>query len=82
MSHNTIGGWKVNEILIAMPAYGRTYATLEDTKRDWSAGKDFKMYNGPYFSIRDVAELKYRGYLQVQVMVVVGSDVRHDTIPL
>jgi hypothetical protein len=44
--------------LMIMPAYGRQYKTSEEAKADWNAGKDFKIVNGPYLSIRDVNYLK------------------------
>ena len=44
--------------LMIMPAYGRQYKTSEEAKADWNAGKDFKIVNGPYLSIRDVNHLK------------------------
>lgn len=42
---------------IAIGAFGRV-ANLTD----WEVGKDFMIYNGPYFSIRDIAVLKQDGY--------------------
>jgi hypothetical protein len=44
--------------LMIMPAYGRQYKTSEQARADWNAGKDFKIVNGPYLSIRDVNYLK------------------------
>jgi hypothetical protein len=44
--------------LMIMPAYGRQYKTSEEAKADWNAGKDFKIVNGPYLSIRDAKYLK------------------------
>lgn len=44
--------------LMIMPAYGRQYTTSEQAKVDWIAGKDFKIVNGPYLSVRDVGYLK------------------------
>ncbi len=41
-----------------MPAYGRQYKTSQEAKADWEAGKDFKIVNGPYLSIRDINSLK------------------------
>jgi hypothetical protein len=42
--------------LTALSAYGR-----KTTQEDWDAGKDFKVYGGAYFSIRDSALLKADG---------------------
>lgn len=41
-----------------MPAYGRQYKTSQEAKADWNAGKDFKIVNGPYLSIRDIDYIK------------------------
>jgi len=37
-----------------IPAYGRSYKTPDAAIEDWKAGKDFRIVNGPYLSIRDV----------------------------
>jgi len=42
-----------NELLL-FPAYGRKYATKDKALADWKAEKDFKIYEGPYCSIRDI----------------------------
>ncbi len=39
------------------PAYGRRYKTGADALKDWKDGKDFKITNGPYCSVRDTAML-------------------------
>ena len=39
-------------------AYGRTYTEASKAAIDWQAGKDFKMSNGSYCSIRDLHTLK------------------------
>lgn len=44
--------------LIIGPAYGRSYASVEALSKDWHAGKDFKVVNGPYCSIRDISEFE------------------------
>ena len=48
------------QILVAIGAYGR-----EANIADWQAGKDFKIMDGPYFSIRDLAEIKGYGTQQI-----------------
>jgi hypothetical protein len=48
---------KDNQLMI-MPAYGRQYNTSEEAKADWVAGKDFKIVNGPYLSVRDIDYIK------------------------
>ena len=44
--------------LTLLGAYGRTYATKEKALKDWNGGKDFKILNGPYCSIRDIDHMK------------------------
>lgn len=48
---------------LAKPAYGRKYNSKEELKADWKAGKDFKILNGPYFSIRDFEAMKKEAYI-------------------
>lgn len=38
------------------PAYGRSYKRNSDVAADWLAGKDFRLANGRYCSIRDFAD--------------------------
>lgn len=45
-------------MFLAQAAYGRGYECQTDAMLDWEAGKDFKIINGPYFSIRDFAIMK------------------------
>lgn len=40
-----------------IPAYGRRYETEESALADWYGGKDFRIYRGPYTSVRDTALL-------------------------
>ena len=49
--------------LTLIGAYGRE-ATLED----WKAGKDFKIYGGPYCSIRDMKRMKADGYTDITLL--------------
>lgn len=44
-------------MLILVGAYGRTYRDIESMEADWLDGKDFKILNGPYCSIRDYAAM-------------------------
>lgn len=53
--------------LVLVPAYGRTYKTVEAARKDWDAGKDFRILNGPYCSIRDL-ELIYKTYSSVRIL--------------
>jgi hypothetical protein len=36
-----------------VPAYGRRYPSAAAAEKDWLDGLDFKIYGGPYTSIRD-----------------------------
>lgn len=54
--------------LYATGAYGRA-AKLED----WVAGKDFRVIEGAYFSIRDVEFLRKRGWTHVEFRGVAGN---------
>lgn len=40
--------------LILKGAYGRKYATKALMIADWKTGKDFKIENGQYISIREI----------------------------
>jgi hypothetical protein len=44
--------------MILTPAYGRSYPTIKAALEDWAEGKDFKIWSGPYCSIRDIEFLK------------------------
>ena len=43
--------------VVLVPAYGRKYLTTQAAHEDWKAGKDFKIVNGPYCSIRDLKHM-------------------------
>lgn len=43
--------------LILIPAYGRKYSTREAMVADWEYEHDFRIYGGPYCSIRDLNKL-------------------------
>lgn len=53
--------------LIATPAYGRIYADSIALKNAWEWQQDFKIVDGPYFSIRDLESIKkdYTGLIIV-----------------
>ena len=44
--------------MIIKPAYGINYKTKEACLLAWLGGKDFKLVNGPYCSIRDIEYMK------------------------
>lgn len=45
--------------------------TLGDMKTAWDKGYDFKIFDGPYCSIRDVTHMKLNG--------IEGVIIKHDT---
>lgn len=47
----------LNGPAVLFPAYGRTYATVEDMRAAWDAGKDFRFPGGPYCSVRDLDKI-------------------------
>jgi len=50
-----------NIMIRIYPAYGRECNSLEDFEKDFRAGKDFKFYNGMYFSSRDRKLMQSQG---------------------
>jgi hypothetical protein len=54
--------------LTIVPAYGRKYATRDFLLADWAGGKDFKIFDGPYLSIRDVPKLRAAGYTHLHII--------------
>jgi hypothetical protein len=64
------------KILLLQGAYGRTYATIEAARKDWEAGKDFKIVGGPYCSIRDMKQmLQFYGHAISIVLDISGYRV-------
>jgi hypothetical protein len=49
---------QVTTPMFLLPAYGRSYKSREQAVKDWYAGKDFQIYNGPYCSVRDVSMMR------------------------
>ena len=43
------------------PAQSRHYGTSDACLKDWNAGKDFKLSNGTYTSIKEYPELSIDG---------------------
>lgn len=60
--------------LTLLGAYGRIYTTKETALSDWNKGKDFKILNGPYCSIRDIDHIK-RLHDSASIMIADGSYV-------
>ena len=50
--------------LVLVGAYGRQYPTVEAARDAWNIGVDFKIYSGPYRSIRDLDKLQ-AGFCEV-----------------
>ena len=48
---------QLSKPVVLVPAYGRTYKTSQEATQAWKLGKDFKIPNGPYCSIRDLNKL-------------------------
>ena len=48
---------QLSKPIVLMPAYGRSYKTSQEAIDAWKSGKDFKIVNGPYCSIRDIDKL-------------------------
>lgn len=49
-------------------AHGRQYELAESVRADWEDGKDFKIYQGPYCSIRDSNRMLQSGFTHVMVV--------------
>ena len=60
--------------LTLMGAYGRTYTTRAKALADWYEGKDFKICNGPYCSIRDIGHMT-RLHDTVEIIIATGERV-------
>lgn len=60
--------------IILLPAYGRKYHSLADAMLDWLNGKDFKIENGPYCSVRNVSHMAMR-YTRIMIRLDSGEPV-------
>ena len=49
---------EVSSPVVLVPAYGRQYIDKYEAVADWKSGKDFKIVNGPYCSVRDIEKLQ------------------------
>jgi hypothetical protein len=52
----------VENVLHLKPAYGRSYENQEMLMKDWEEGKDFKIIDGPYLSIRNLDHIRELGF--------------------
>lgn len=48
---------QISRPVVVVPAYGRKYKTSAEAVEAWKSGKDFKIVNGPYCSVRDLHRL-------------------------
>ena len=48
-------------------AYGRQDKNEESAKADWEAGKDFRVVNGSYCSVRDKETFREHGVTEIQI---------------
>lgn len=51
-------------------AYGR-----QACMKDWQDGKDFRIWNGPYLSVRDLPRIRQNGYEKILFMTQKDGDV-------
>lgn len=49
------------------PAYGRHYQSASEALTAWEDGKDFKIKQGPYCSIRDTKFIKEKGFTHLTI---------------
>ena len=63
---------QVTTPLFLTAAYGRKYTSREQAVKDWQAGKDFKIDDGPYCSIRDI-ELMRKEFSNIYIIYERGS---------
>ena len=49
-------------VLPIFAAYGRTFKDENGARDSWQNGQDWKMYDGPYLSIRDSQKLLNEGF--------------------
>ena len=54
-----------NPMLLTVAPYVAKPETWEEVEALWNDGKDFKIYNGPYTSIRDVLRMRMAGFTHV-----------------
>lgn len=66
-------------MLILRPAYGRSYDSVEAIEKDWLEGKDFKIQNGPYCSVRDFSLMQRMGH-DIVLCFALGSNTVYKLI--
>lgn len=63
---------------ILLPAYGRPYKSRVETEKDWNDGKDFRIFKGPYCSVRDMESMKKDVDKLVFIINTKGTIVRYN----
>lgn len=63
---------QVTTPLFLTAAYGRKYNTREQALSAWQSGKDFKIEDGPYCSIRDL-DLMRQDFANIYILYERGS---------
>ena len=61
--------------LTLIGAYGRVYPNVSTMIKDWFNGKDFKILNGPYCSIRDIRHIAMQ-YDTIELLTDSGETMR------
>lgn len=59
------------------PAYGKGYTSVDEVMADWTDGKDFRIYQGPYCSIRDKLRLQMSKFTHVAFIWQTPDNVVH-----
>lgn len=60
--------------ILAHGAYGKHYKTKAELLKAWEDGADFKIWGGPYMSIRD---LDYMMEIHGRIILSYGNDNYH-----
>ncbi len=69
--------------IVLRPAYGRRYETYEALLIDWSSGRDFKVHDGPYCSVRNVQLMLSRGYTVITfVWMNLANTIHQRDLPI
>ena len=64
-------------------AYGRVYRHKDAILSDWFDGKDFKIYQGPYCSVRDVLRMRMAAFTHIY-FIYQNEEMKvvHEALPL
>lgn len=57
-----------NPMYLTVASYVAKPETWEEVEALWNDGKDFKIYNGPYTSIRDKLKMSMAGFTHVLII--------------